>query len=83
VYNGVILKNERNSAMLFRKKMPRSCSYCVHSTALDEERMLCIKKGVVELTNKCRSFSYDPCKRVPSKAKALDFEKYDKEDYTL
>ena len=69
--------------MLFRKNIEKSCAYCVHSAKISDDEVLCIKKGVVELTNKCRSFSYDPCKRVPSKAKALDFEKYDNEDYTL
>ena len=69
--------------MLFRKKITRSCSYCVHSTALDEERMLCIKKGVVISTKKCRKFEYDPTKRIPVKAKALDFDRYAEEDFSL
>lgn len=69
--------------MLFRKRIPRSCSYCVHSTMLNEEEMLCIKKGVVSVTKKCRKFRYDPCKRIPVKAKALDFDKYSDEDFSL
>lgn len=69
--------------MLFRKKMARSCSYCIHSTVLDEELMLCTKKGVVNAYKKCRKFSYDPCKRIPVKAKALDFNKYSEEDFSL
>jgi hypothetical protein len=32
---------------------------------------------------KCLKFRYDPCKRIPSKPKALDFAKYDQEDYSL
>ena len=69
--------------MLFRKKIERSCSYCIHATALDEDTALCMKKGVVLLEGKCRKFSYDPCKRMPLKAKAPDFEKYDQEDFSL
>ena len=69
--------------MLFRKRIPRSCSYCVHSTMLNEEEMLCVKKGVVSVTKKCRKFRYDPCKRIPVKAKALDFNKYADEDFSL
>lgn len=69
--------------MLFRKRIPRSCSYCVHSTMLNEEEMLCVKKGVVSVTKKCRKFRYDPCKRIPVKAKALDFDKYADEDFSL
>lgn len=69
--------------MLFRKRIPCSCSYCIHSTVLDEEKVLCVKKGVVSASKKCRKFSYDPCKRIPLKAKALDFDKYSEEDFSL
>lgn len=69
--------------MLFRKKMPRSCSYCAYGTKIDENNVLCIKRGVVSIDGACRKFVYDPCKRIPPKAKALDFEKYNKEDYSL
>ena len=69
--------------MLFRKKIPRSCSYCIHGTKIDDEQVLCIKRGVVSVSGKCRKFSYDPCKRIPPKPKALDFAKYKDEDYSL
>ncbi len=69
--------------MLFRKKMPRSCLYCAHSTKLNEEQMLCTKVGVVSTESECRKFVYDPLKRVPARPKALDLSKYDEEDYSL
>ena len=69
--------------MLFRKKIERSCTYCVHGAKLDEEKILCVKNGIVPVDNACRKFKYDPCKRVPAKAKALDFAKYDEHDYSL
>ncbi len=69
--------------MLFRNKIARSCSYCAHGTQIDEEQVLCVKRGVVSACGKCRKFSYDPCKRIPPKAKVLDFHKYDSEDYSL
>ena len=69
--------------MLFRKNIEKSCNYCIYCTVLDEETVLCIKKGVVNRSGKCRRFSYDPCKRIPAKAKALDFEKYKDQDYSL
>lgn len=69
--------------MLFRKKIERSCAYCVHSTKLDEDKILCVRKGIVSIENACRKFKYDPCKRIPAKAKALDFAKYDEHDYSL
>lgn len=69
--------------MLFRKKISKSCAYCLHGTAMDSEQVLCIKKGVVPLCGKCRKFAYDPCKRVPVKPKALNFAQYEDVDYTL
>ena len=69
--------------MLFRKKIEPSCLYCVHSAKLDADTVLCSKKGAVSALHKCRAFRYDPCKRVPVKPKALDFTKYDREDYSL
>ncbi len=69
--------------MLFRKKMPRSCAYCQHGVKLDEETVLCARKGVRPLDGKCMRFRYDPCKRIPLKAKAPDLSKYDAEDFSL
>lgn len=69
--------------MLFRKKIPRSCLYCAYSTKLDEDQMLCTKRGVVSACYHCRKFSYDPFKRVPSRPKALDFSKYENDDFSL
>jgi len=69
--------------MLFRKTTERSCSYCLHCTKLSDEQVLCSKRGVMPVSGQCIRFSYDPCKRIPSKAKALDFSKYDQEDYSL
>ena len=69
--------------MLFRKKMPRACAYCLHGTKIDDEQVLCTKKGVVQVDGKCRKFTYDPCKRIPPKPKAVDFNKYSEEDFSL
>ncbi len=69
--------------MLFRKKIERSCTYCVHGTEIDGDKVLCVKKGVVACDQNCRRFRYDPCKRVPVKLKPLDFEKYKEEDFSL
>ena len=69
--------------MLFRKKIEKSCSYCLHSTVLEEDQYLCSKKGLCSADQKCHRFCYDPCKRMPKKAKPLDFSKYDQQDYSL
>lgn len=69
--------------MLFRKKIARACQYCAFSAALEEDRMLCAKKGVVASDSRCRKFRYDPCKRIPPKPKAPDFEKFKDTDFSL
>lgn len=69
--------------MLFRKKIEPSCTYCAFGTKLDDDQILCAKRGIVAETEKCFKFRYDPCKRIPKKAKAMDFSKYDQEDYSL
>ena len=51
--------------------------------ALDEERVLCTKKGLVSVDHQCRRFRYAPCKRIPVKPKAPDFKKYDEDDFSL
>ena len=69
--------------MLFRKKIERACVYCARSAKLDDEQVLCSKKGIQPVDFQCFWFRYDPYKRIPKKAKALDFSKYDEEDYSL
>lgn len=69
--------------MLFRKNIPHSCEYCANGIQLEENLYLCTKRGETECREKCLKFVYDPCKRIPSKAKALDFAQYDERDYSL
>lgn len=69
--------------MLFRKKMPRSCSTCLFSTALSDYQLLCTKHGVISDSYSCRKFKYDPCKRIPHCVKAPNFSKYKDEDFSL
>lgn len=69
--------------MLFRKKITRSCSYCLRGTPMGDEQILCSKRGVVSAYFSCRKFRYHPCKRIPPKMKALDFDKYGETDFSL
>lgn len=82
VYNGAECGWE-GYTVLFRKKMPRSCAYCVWGVRLEEDQILCVKKGIRSTDEKCLRFRYDPCKRIPLKQKPLDFSKYDQEDFSL
>lgn len=69
--------------MLFRKKIPRDCSYCKHAAKADDDVFICAKKGIISGMKPCRKFSYDPCKRIPGKAKALDFSQYSEHEFKL
>ncbi len=69
--------------MLFRKKIARACGYCQYATKLNDEQILCVKKGVRPAYSSCRKFQYDPCKRIPARAKQIDFSKYNEEDFSL
>ena len=82
VYNKAINSTEV-LAMLFRKKIEKSCEYCTNGTLLDNQQILCSKRGLTGNVSKCRKFRYDPCKRIPPKPKAIDFSQYDSEDFSL
>ena len=69
-------------ASLFDKKIDPRCGYCQWGTPLDEEQMMCVKKGIVACTS-CRRFRYDPLKRTPPKPLAASFEHLKDEDFTL
>ena len=69
--------------MLFRKKIERSCTYCIHGAQMEIGTILCSRKGFLQSDTGCFRFKYDPLKRVPGKMRALDFSKYDEEDYSL
>lgn len=69
--------------MLFRKKIERSCEYCTYGVKLNEDQILCAKKGLRNIGEKCRGFRYDPTKRIPARPKAVDFQKYNEEDFSL
>ena len=69
--------------MLFRKKHPKSCQYCMFSASVQEEQVLCAKRGIRQNDAPCRNFRYDPCKRIPPKNAALNFSQYKDEDFSL
>ena len=50
---------------------------------MDEEKILCAKKGVVSRAGSCRAFRYDPLKRVPPPPRPLDLSGLKDEDFTL
>lgn len=69
--------------MLFRKKIEKSCGYCVYGVKMEDSTIICSKKGFRTEEDSCRRFRYDPCKRVPFKAKAMDFSQFQDSDFSL
>lgn len=70
-------------AVPFEKKMEARCAYCKHGSSLGEERVMCLKKGIVSAAGSCRRFRYDPLRRVPPKPVAADFSRLENEDFSL
>ncbi len=57
---------------LTRKDIEPRCTYCAHGTPLaDGERIACRRRGVVNSADHCRSFRYDPLRRIPPKPAVL------------
>ena len=69
--------------MLFDRNIEPRCAYCKRGEAVDEEQIICIKKGMVSPSGSCRSFRYDPLKRVPPKPAVPSFKRFRDEDFTL
>ncbi|HIY16824.1 MAG TPA: hypothetical protein H9839_05765 [Candidatus Intestinimonas stercorigallinarum] len=69
--------------MLFEKKIEPRCAYCTRCAPLDEETVMCLKKGVMSAADHCRAFRYDPLKRVPPRPNAPDFSRLREEDFVL
>ena len=56
---------------LFQTSIEPRCAYCARGKALDQDQVLCPKKGVMSAGSHCRSFRYDPLKRVPPRPAQL------------
>ena len=66
----------------FKKIEPR-CTYCARGRALSEDQVICDRKGVMSAGSSCRSFKYDPLKRVPPRPAKADFSRLKDEDFVL
>lgn len=69
--------------MLFEKDIEPRCAYCKKGARLDEDQVMCVKKGIVSPAGSCRKFKYDPLKRVPPKPLSVDFSHLKEEDFVL
>ena len=69
--------------MLFSKEIEPRCAYCQRGAKLSDDKVMCLKKGIVSPAGQCRRFKYDPLKRVPPKPLVLDFSALRDEDFSL
>ena len=66
----------------FNKNLQKSCAYCVHGAVIEfSNQTVCKKHGVTDKRDYCRSYKYDPLKRIPQNVKLSD--NYNPEDFKL
>lgn len=54
--------------LIDKKRFEAKCEYCAFARVPDDRSMvLCTKKGLVDFSDSCRRFKYDPLKRIPVK----------------
>lgn len=70
-YNDIIFDEGVLRMGLFQKEIEPYCTYCSRGRPLGENQVLCPKKGVMAANSHCRSFRYDPLKRVPPRPAKL------------
>ena len=68
---------------LFQKHIEPRCAYCTRCRPLNEEQVVCEKKGVMSAGSHCRSFQYDPLKRVPPRPAKLSGTGLSDEEFKL
>ncbi len=69
--------------MLFSKTIEPRCAYCKRGKPMEQDTILCKKKGITQPDGACPAFRYDPLKRVPPRPITPDFSQLKDEDFTL
>lgn len=69
--------------MLFRKNIEPRCAYCARGARIDETHVACVKRGVVEDTERCPAFRYDPLRRTPPRPTELNAGRLSPEDFQV
>ena len=51
---------------LYGNAITRACEICRNGRrSCDGEVILCVRKGIMHPTDRCRKFEYDPLRRIP------------------
>jgi len=69
--------------LLFRRNMEPSCSYCQHGVSIGFGEVMCRRCGIMSSEGRCNAFRYDPTKREPEYAAALDTSDLRESDFSL
>lgn len=69
--------------MLFRRDMDPRCAYCQRGVQVNDREVVCVKRGVVAVEYHCRSFRYDPFRRIPPRPVPLKTQHLTEEDFSL
>lgn len=69
--------------VLFRKDIEPRCAYCQRGAQINEREVACVKRGIVPVESNCRSFRYDPLKRMPPRPATLDTTRLKEENFSL
>ena len=65
-----------------KKNYDKKCEYCLFGRISPAgDKILCEKKGIIEIGDACRKYKYDPLKREPMKK--LVVESADPDDFRL
>ena len=68
---------------LLQTSIEPRCAYCAKGRELDQDQVVCSKKGVMSGGSSCPSFRYDPLKRVPPRPAKLSAANLSDEDFKL
>ena len=69
--------------MLFRRDIEPNCAYCERGTRGGDGEIVCARRGTVAADYHCKSFRYDPLKRVPPRPASLKLGKFRESDFSL
>lgn len=69
--------------MLFRRNIEPRCAYCQRGARINEEQVICVKRGIVAAEEHCAHFRYDPLKRTPPRPAQLSADALRQEDFSL
>ena len=81
--NSVNITLQNLGEIMFSKKTEKRCIYCERSVKIDDNNSICIKHGVVSNGYNCKSYRYNPLKRVPPAKAVLNAGKYSAQDFTV